>query len=152
MDSDDLMQTKAVRYSGSTEQHTIQFSEERQILYLFYGFKYIIEIYLDICVLDNGARAVIVVNQTGKLRFTYIGPFSTIEEPFDPRSITTGSHSRILIAGYCNHCTHILHQNWQFLRIRNCDSQLSSRLCINARGILYVYVCCKSEVKKIQHL
>uniref|UniRef100_K1PT81 Uncharacterized protein n=1 Tax=Magallana gigas TaxID=29159 RepID=K1PT81_MAGGI len=111
MDSDDHMQTKAVRCSDSTEKHTIQFSEERKILYSFYGFKYIIEIYLDICVLNNGARAVVMVNQTGKLRFTYTGPFSTIEKPFDPRSITTDSHSRILIAGYCNHCTHILHQD-----------------------------------------
>ncbi|XP_062621788.1 tripartite motif-containing protein 55-like [Saccostrea cucullata] len=156
MDSDVKKQTKVVRCSGSTEKQTIQFDDKDKPLYLPSSFyiRYTTENRnLDICVSDDRAKAVVVVNQVGKLRFRYTGHAPAPKnQPFSPQGITTDSQSHILTADYNNNCVHIIDQDGQFLRYIDCGLSRPHGLCTDTNDNLFVAQVWKKQVRKIKFL
>lgn len=153
-EKDDHEHTKVVRYSDYKEQQSIQYSERGQPLYSsgHLGTKYIDENRnFDICVADSDAFSVVVVNQAGKLRFTYTGASSPMERRFFPRGISTDSQSRILIADENNCCIHIIDEDGQLLSlIDNCDLHLPWDLCVDTKDNIFVIESVGCKLKKIK--
>jgi sugar lactone lactonase YvrE len=154
MNSDDYKETKVARYSGSTQTQTIQFDDQGHPLYSSGNIKYISENRNhDICVSDCGARAVVVVNQAGKLRFMYTGHTPAPQNnPFNPGGIATDSQSHIITSDHYNHCVHIIDQDGQFLRYIDCGLNYPQGLCIDTNDNLFVAQSRNKQVKKIKYL
>jgi hypothetical protein len=167
MVSDDGDQSKVVRYSGPIDTQTIQFDDQGRPVYSPDKYpKYISENKnLDICVAERKARAVVVVNHSGKLRFRYTGHPSDTKESFTPVGLTTDSQCHILIADINNCRIHILDQDGQFLRYIN-DLHHPCGVCVDIKDNLFVAECLrvdirdhnfmdeckKAKLKKIQYL
>ncbi|XP_062593089.1 uncharacterized protein LOC134254576 [Saccostrea cucullata] len=155
MYSDDSGISKVVRYSGSTEKQTIQSDDEGKPLYSTSCCTKLISENknLDICVSDWWTKAVVVVNQAGKLRFRYTGHTSAQNKmQFSPYGITTDSQSHILTADCENQCVHIIDQDGQFLRYLYCGLNEPIGLCTDKYNNLFVVQNGKSQVKKIKYL
>ncbi|XP_055997045.1 uncharacterized protein LOC130047003 [Ostrea edulis] len=157
MYSDDYTQFKVVRFSGSKQTHTIQFDDQGRPLYFAGRHSNNTNISenrnMDICVADSDARELVVVNQSGKLRFRYTGHPSNTKQSFTPVGITTDSQSHILTADCFNHRIHVLDQYGQFLRyIQNCDLHAPWGLCLDTSDNLLIAEHWTGKVKKIQYL
>jgi hypothetical protein len=154
MESNSHKKSKVVRYSGSTETQTIQFDDQGRPLYTpGFNYRYISENRNhDICVADNGASAVVVVNQAGKLRFRYTGRTPAPKnQPFWPRGITTDSQSHIITSDINNSCVHIIDQDGQFLRYIDCGLSQPYGVCIDTNDNLFVAQDRSKQVKKIKY-
>lgn len=137
----DEKQTQVVRYTDSSKKQTIRVNSNGKPLYsIGYYNKFICENKnLDICVSDYGAGAIVVVNQTGKLRFIYTGSPGTTKGLFFPSGIATDSQSQILTADSNSQCIHIIDQDGQFLRdIKHNDLHFPRVLCMNNSGNIFV--------------
>lgn len=154
--SDDYQaNVKVVRYSGSTEKQCIQLNDNGEHLFSNgYFVQYIRDNRnLDISVSDVEAGAVMVVDQTGKLRCTYTGPLSSRTNGlFNPRDITTDIQGRILTVDRNNCCIYIIDQDGQFFRyIDNCHLQGPLGICVDTNGHLIVTENKTGKVKKFQY-
>jgi sugar lactone lactonase YvrE len=106
----------------------------------------------DICVSDNNANVIVVVNKSGRVRFRYDGTTAKKKEPFNPGYVVTDSMSQIIMTDYNNDCLHILDQNGQFLRcVGNCGLNYPNGLSIDSEGRLWVGLVHSGEVKVIQN-
>ncbi|XP_062571120.1 tripartite motif-containing protein 2-like [Saccostrea cucullata] len=156
MFNDDETESKVVRYSGSTEKQTIQFENESKPLYSGKNrIKYITENRnLDICLSDWEACAVVVVSDTGNLRFRYTGhPSSSKNKPFRPYGIATDSQSHILTADFDNHCIHVLDEDGKFINyIDNAELENPYGICVDKNDYLFVAEYHTGNVKKIKYL
>lgn len=152
MIKDENKQSRVLRYTGS-EKHTFQFNDNGKLLYSSGGMKYVSENKnQDICVADNKAQAIVVINKNGKHRFSYTGPPSASNESFDPVGITTDNHGQILTTDCRNHRIHILDQNGQFLRfIDNCDLHTPWGLCVDTHNRLLVAESKSGLIKEIRY-
>lgn len=152
MIKDENKQSRVLRYTGS-ETQTFQFNDKGELLYSSGGMKYVSENKnQDICVADNKAQAIVVINKNGKHRFSYTGNPSASNESFDPVGITTDNHSQILTTDCSNHRIHILDQNGQFLRyIDNCGLHTPWGLCVDTYNRLLVAETKSGLVKKIRY-
>nr|XP_022307378.1 B-box type zinc finger protein ncl-1-like [Crassostrea virginica] len=107
----------------------------------------------DVCVSDLNADTVVVVDNTGRVRFRYDGTPARREKSFGPGDIVTDALSQIIVSDYNNNCLHILDQNGQFLRcVDDCGLERPYGLSVDSKGRLWVGFCGKGEIKVIQHL
>ncbi|XP_061179115.1 tripartite motif-containing protein 2-like [Saccostrea echinata] len=107
----------------------------------------------DICVSDNNAGNVVVVDQRGNVRFRYDGLPAKRKEPLDPMQIVTDSMGNILVADENNGCLHILDQNGKFLMcVDQCGLDKPSGLSVDGMGRLWVGFKCSGSLKVIQYI
>lgn len=108
----------------------------------------------DICISDDNAGVMIVVNLAGKVRFRYDGKPAKKNYQFRPRNIVTDSLNQIIIADYSNSCLHIIDQDGKFLKCVD-DYGLDNvhALSVDDEGRLWAARMSKSGIiKVIQYL
>nr|XP_022307542.1 uncharacterized protein LOC111113543 [Crassostrea virginica] len=121
MRSFDMTQSRVVRYSGTTETMVIQNDRQRKQLFSV-GITQVLLLTEngngDVCVADNAAKAVVVVNASAELRFKYHGnrsPKSNYKS-FQPCQIATDVNQQILISDHANDIVHVIDRDGTFLR------------------------------------
>lgn len=151
--------SRVVRYHALAETQIIQYDSAGKPLYSANKFtvysKYICEnTNLDICVSDSRARAIVVVNGAGKLRFKYAGHHSAKKKKkFSPVGIATDSQSRILTTDVNDNRIHVLDRDGQFLLyIKDVDLVCPWGLCVDSKDNLFVVECQRSQVRMIKYL
>jgi hypothetical protein len=146
---------KIVRYQGHTVTQEIDRDEDGQPIYTGGSNSlFVVENNNgDVCASDAKAKAVVVVNKSGRVRFRYDGTPARRKESFNPRHIVTDSLNQIIVADYNNACLHILDHRGQFLRcVDNCGLDKPNGLSEDSEGRLWVGLRDSGEVKVIQYM
>nr|XP_022312384.1 tripartite motif-containing protein 2-like [Crassostrea virginica] len=145
---------KIIRYQGQTLKQEIYKDGEDNLIFMD-GFN---SLFMsenknrDICVSDTNAHTVVVMKETGRVKFRYDGRPARRKEAFYPRGIVTDAWSQIIVADYKNKCVHILDQNGQFLRcVDDCEPENPHGLSVDNEGRLWVG-CQSGKIKVIQYL
>nr|XP_022297212.1 uncharacterized protein LOC111106714 [Crassostrea virginica]XP_022297213.1 uncharacterized protein LOC111106714 [Crassostrea virginica] len=103
----------------------------------------------DICVTDENAKTVIVVNNEGRVRFRYNGIRA---RSFEPRCIVTDSLGHILVTELSFECIYILSQDCNLLRcVENCNLDTPCALSVDNQGSMWVGLYYKGNIKVIQY-
>jgi DNA-binding beta-propeller fold protein YncE len=155
MGTTDNSQHKIVRYQGCTVTQEIYKGEDGKPIYKEGPcLLFLVENNNgDVCASDNNAKAVVVVNKSGRVRFRYDGTPVKRKKAFNPRNIVTDSMSQIIVADRSNDCLHILDQNGQFLRcVDNCGLDRPVGLSVDTEGRLWVGLRGSGKVKVIQYM
>jgi sugar lactone lactonase YvrE len=105
----------------------------------------------DIVASDVNARAVVVVDRTGKVRFRYNDKPPGGQQPFCPTTIVTDSMGHIIVGDQLNRCLHILDQSGRFLRCVDSGLNKPVGLSVDSEGRLWVGLYESGEVKVIQY-
>ncbi|XP_078328825.1 uncharacterized protein LOC144623852 [Crassostrea virginica] len=107
----------------------------------------------DVCVSDVNANTVVVVDNTGRVRFQYDGTPARTKKSFAPRYIVTDALSQIIMTDSNNDCLHILDQNGQFLKcVDDCGLKTPWGLTVDSEGRLWVGLLNTGEIKVIKYL
>lgn len=107
----------------------------------------------DVCVSDDNAGVIIVVNLAGKVRFRYNGKPARKNNQFSPRNIVTDSLCQIIVADNGNSCLHILDQDGQFIKcVDNCELDNVHALSVDGKGRLWAGLFKSGIIKVIQYL
>lgn len=107
----------------------------------------------DICISDDNAGVMIVVNLAGKVRFRYDGKPAKKNYQFRPRNIVTDSLKQIIIADYSNSCLHIIDQDGKFLKcVDDCGLDNVHALSVDDEGRLWAGLSKSGIIKVIQYL
>nr|XP_022305309.1 uncharacterized protein LOC111112205 [Crassostrea virginica] len=121
MRSFDKTRSRVVRYTGTTEAMVIQNDRQGKPLFSV-GVGSVLHLTengnVDICVADNAGNALVVVTDSGELRFKYRGKIN--QKPsyklFQPSKIATDVNQQILINEASNDIVHVIDKDGNFLR------------------------------------
>ncbi|XP_062598673.1 uncharacterized protein LOC134260105 [Saccostrea cucullata] len=148
-------QNKIVRYQGKTIKQEIFKDDNEEEIYGSGNFMLFIAENNngDICASDRNAKAVVVVDKAGRVRFRYDGSLVKRKEPIDPNQLVTDSMSQIIITDWTNDCLHILNQDGHFLKcLDDCELSRPLGLSVDIEGNLWVGLYEKGDVKVIQYM
>ncbi|XP_078328805.1 uncharacterized protein LOC144623839 isoform X2 [Crassostrea virginica] len=110
----------------------------------------------DVCVSDRNADIVVVVDNTGRVRFRYDGTPARREKSFAPRGIATDALSQMIVSDYNNNCLHILDQNGQFLGflrfVDDCGLERPDGLSVDSEGRLWLGLYETGEIKVLKYM
>ncbi|XP_062617682.1 uncharacterized protein LOC134279327 [Saccostrea cucullata] len=148
-------QNKIVRYQGKTIKQEI-FKDENEVE-IYGSGNFILFIAEnnngDICASDRNAKAVVVVDKAGRVRFRYDGSLAKMKKPFDPNQLVTDSMSQIIVTDWTNDCLHILNEDGKFLKcVDDCELSRPLGLSVDVEGNLWVGLYEKGDVKVIQYM